>query len=224
MAGRRRLEEAAPLLRKLEWASHVGRTSSSLALDLREGEIHPFSYGDYSLRQAAQLSLRRLGERPAGCPATFFRYHSPGGAGRKFVPEERAEPRARGASRIGEQMTPLEVLEILGPPDAVDPSPGAWEYDLSGGKEPYTLRLVWDEQRVSSIERITPPRWAAGDRRDLGLSLLAGGPVTPAQIGASYAPAPAEGWPWPLALAAVIATAVLGAIGIVALRRRRAPR
>jgi hypothetical protein len=223
MAGRRELRRAAPLIRTLQRAAHVGSTSASVVLGPREGEIHPLSYGEYSLRQVAQLSLRRLGERASGDPATFFRYYSPGEAGRKFVPRGRPEPRALGASRIEKHMTPLEVLETLGPPDFVVASQGAWEYDIDGtGQEnPYTLRVVWDERRVSSVERITPPLWAAGDRRDVGLPLLAGGPVTPAQIGITYAPAPAESWSW-LALAAAGLAAILGTIAIALVRRRRA--
>jgi hypothetical protein len=141
---------------------------------LKVGEIDPACCDNYTLRQIVQLALRRLGEKPTGLAATRFHHVKKGTRLGNFVDVKSPMPeRTEGVERIRNDMTPADVLGMLGAPDFVgrrNPTdPGCtevWEYDLDSSPA-FTLRIIWDQKRVrvESIERLTPALWQT-DTRD----------------------------------------------------------
>jgi hypothetical protein len=220
LAGRRRLREAVPFLRRLEESPHAGRILDSGSVALAAGEVNPFSYGEYTLRRVAQVSLRRLGERPAGRHATCFRRHLEGGQGERFAGGP-AEPGERRLGELRKGLTALQVLELAGPPDAVFLPLHAWEYD-AGGAEAHTVRLVWDRRQVASVEHVRPPAWAEEEGEHDALLRELGGEASPIDLEpepvAAAASAPSRtAW----IVAAAGAALALAAAGLLVLGRRR---
>ena len=144
-----------------------------------KGEIDPGWYATFTLRQVAQLSLRRLGKTPAQLPATQFnvRYGSYD-RGPTYVAKKIDVPRAANAGKIKTGMTPEEVLDLIGEPDFAfwDGSPKEywdkwdkyWEYDMDA-PTPFTLLVHWDTSNVRNVARVeqkTPPLWQDGLTRD----------------------------------------------------------
>ena len=153
------------MLEELQYSSKLGITSIG---DLRKnfsGEIDPSNYSTFPLRQVAQLSLRRLGKTPEQLPATQFytRYgnvqHYPFDAGEIDV------PRAENTGKIKYNMSPKEVLDLIGEPDFSRngtrdwPWGGSWQYDMDA-ETPFTLLVCWStEGKVARVEQKTPPYW-----------------------------------------------------------------
>lgn len=171
LASRLKLKEAVPLLKQLEAVDHIGSCVSSWGseyTDLKDGDVDPSCYCIYSTRSLVQFSLRRMGEQPAGLPATCFRYVSKDRDVQKyFEPKVGNAPRHERAARVRKGMRPLEVLTVLGPPDYVEGGQGfgdcVWRYDLDAA-EPYTLLVSWNNQpTVHELERVKPALWAGDD-------------------------------------------------------------
>jgi len=163
LAGCIKLNEAIPLLEKLEPVD-LPTSWFMMKLEFPDGRL-PFSYGTYELRQMVQLALRRLGEKPAGYAPTSFEVRK-GDTKRKVFESTATFPdRDRSVGRLQKQMKPIEVLNTVGPPDYVDSSKSAWQYDIDCAN-PYTLSVVWEERRVAEIKKQSPPLWKVGHTRD----------------------------------------------------------
>lgn len=141
------LVEAVPLLRVLEERQKRAAECWSA-----------FRYYEYETRPLAQISLRRLGERPRGYPVLEFLQSE------KRVPLRKPQPGpidgpARHASltRI-KRSTPLaEVYQLLGAPD--EAARNFWRYDVDADP-PYTV-LLWlsEDDAVTRIVKYLPPFW-----------------------------------------------------------------
>jgi hypothetical protein len=145
------LVEAVPLLRVLE-ERLVGEG----------GCFSSFCYFPHRDRQLAQISLRRLGEKPRCYPALTFTEHE------ERLPLHRPQPspidgrtRHVNLSRI-KRFTPLiDVYQLLGAPDEVGRGSGRnfWRYDVDEDP-PYTV-LLWlaEDDAVTRIVKYLPPFW-----------------------------------------------------------------
>ena len=176
LAGALKIKASVPLLKQLEDCEYSGRSSSSSQVRSIEGRVNPFNHSVFSLRQAVQLSLRRLGETPRSYPATEFDIeYDDFDKHRKFVPPILTVPRHENAKKVRLGMEPESVLSILGEPDFVDDS---WEYDMDS-TPPSTLVLSWGQPlstqlglthegpaQVTWIQRLKTPSWAKGQIRD----------------------------------------------------------
>jgi hypothetical protein len=161
MAGKIGLTESEPLLRVQESCLHVGSTASTGGPYTADpGEVKPYWWRNFTIRQLVQLSLRRLGCQPAGYQATQLHRV---GDGYWFPDDPLAYSREERASEISQGLTPEEVLDKIGAPDFVDF--GTWEYDMDGD-DPYTLMLSWDASGVAKIIRHDPPKWRDDITRD----------------------------------------------------------
>lgn len=158
MAGRLMIQEAIPLLRKLEGSTFVGTSA------LHGG----FGAEHHTLRQLTQLSLRRLGQVPGDYPCIVL---GEGGAG----PQRSA--RASRVHLIEVGMSLPDLIDAIGYPDY---SAGAevetgWGFDYDMDTDlPYTLRVVLKQIgdrlgadfRVVKTVRIEPAAWKEGNQRD----------------------------------------------------------
>jgi hypothetical protein len=155
VAGCLGLREAVPLLRAVE--SMPVRGSSTFMPWLQGGEKVSVCLVRLPLRRMAQLSLRRLGERPAGYPAHAFLLGERDGP--VFDVPECVPDGERVAAEVGPGWSPQEVLRRLGAPD--NATRWAWEYHLGDGGDPYTLEIEWDDDRkvVAATRCVRPPTW-----------------------------------------------------------------
>jgi len=165
LAARLNIPEAVPFVRKLESSpivlTSVGGPSSYQA---PANGIKPASYQNLTMRQTAQLCLRRLGVRPSTHQST--KLYRDGGYWQPedplpFQREQRVEELKTG-------MTPEEVTALIGTPDFI--THDGWEYDVDG-KAPATLILRWGQRGVEKLEHQTPPKWSNGVERDRQLIL-----------------------------------------------------
>jgi hypothetical protein len=149
------LSEAVPLLRVLEERLvGSGQWYSSFAYRLHEARL------------LAQISLRRLEEKPRGYPALTFAETEK----RPYLRRPQPGPidgRTRHANlpRI-KRSTPLaEVYPLLGAPDEVGRGNGSdfWRYDVDA-EPPYTV-VLWlsPDDTVTRIVKYLPPFWAGPD-------------------------------------------------------------
>jgi hypothetical protein len=148
------LVEAVPLLRVLEeWVGFSSDCSGS------------FCYHPHRVRQLAQISLRRLGEKPRGYPALTF-------AERERRIPLRSQPgpidgpsRHANLSLIRKGVPLTEVYQLLGAPDELGRGTGTdfWRYDVDVDP-PYTV-LLWHtkDDAVTRIVRYVPPFWTGPD-------------------------------------------------------------
>jgi hypothetical protein len=169
LAGRLDIREAIPLLRKLEDATYSGNwTSGGLSmLETFDGEVDPHSYETLTMRQVAQLSLRRLGETPKPFPVHRFdvRYKDYD-RNHRYVPKALSVARHLNIDKVQKGMKAEQVLDVLGGPDFVGYD--TWEYDMDS-VPPTSLVLKWDARKVIGIEKKTPPLWKDGLSRDEAL-------------------------------------------------------
>jgi hypothetical protein len=161
MAGRMKLREAVPMLQDLEGCQgSYSSTSSHSDYEAAPGEITPHNYRSLTIRQLSQLSLRRIGMRPAGYQAIMLSRRGEG----YFLPEDplpfRRETRV-SEIRLGH--TPEQVVEKIGGPDFIRRN--CWVYDIDDAT-PFTLHVFWDAEGVSKMEERTPPHWHDGVIRD----------------------------------------------------------
>lgn len=158
LAGQLEIRDTIPHLRELEQSEFVGLYGGSMASDIAPGSINPFFIQQYTLRQIAQLSLRRLGESPKPLPVFEFPKRRADG---NFRPEPQERHEAQLAS-IKSGMSAQEVLEILGSPDFI--SYPEWSYDLEG-VDPKSATISWESHKVKDVN-ITNPLWGDGLSRD----------------------------------------------------------
>jgi len=169
VAGRLRMREAVEYLNLLESVPFVDSIGGATSDDgLEEGDINPFSCGKYKLRRIVQVSLRLLGEKPQGYPATFW-YHLVRKtvddndyltSGAKYQPRQYRMSRHERAPQLAEGMKPVEVLDVMGPPDVVERWVHAWRWDVDT-ESPYSLVVEWDRRlyKVLAVRRVQPPLW-----------------------------------------------------------------
>jgi hypothetical protein len=172
VAGRIDSQEAIPFLRELEQSEYVGRTGS-VRLPRCEDAQGLIAEQELTIRCAAQLALRRLGDRPRGLPCTRFMLKEPGSR-EIWIPREQPLARWVGPDQVREQQTPMEVITVIGAPDFTDASwptgKNTWDYDVDTD-DPYTLRVHWnDDCRVHRVEVIRPALWKQGETRHMALS------------------------------------------------------
>lgn len=171
IAGRSKLKEAIPLLRKLEPMDYSPREyfGSSFSLDqARRGAIDPACGYDLTPRQVIHLSLRRLGEKPRVFPCVHLVMSDSDPPTWATLPEPES-PRENGVESLQPGLTPEAVVRLVGSPDFVSGwSDGAkWEYDMDT-KRPYTLEITWgDDGVVKTFAEIRPPLWQQKQKRDL---------------------------------------------------------
>jgi hypothetical protein len=155
--------EAGPSVRKLESSPIVLTTAGGTSpYEAPMDGINPAVYQDLTLRQTAQLCLRRLGLRPSTHQstrlyrgATYWQPDDP----LPFQREERVQD-------LKLNMKPEEVIELLGAPDFITPE--GWEYDLDGDT-PATLLIRWAQAGLEKSEKRVPPKWRNGVERDRAL-------------------------------------------------------
>jgi len=162
MAGRLQVREAIPLLRDVEASSHVD-CSYFAGEFYREGKNTRFFWNTCGFRRAAQVALRRLGERPRPLPTMCLEDLDEDRWVRPLTVPDRRERRV-GQLRKGATLN--ETLDLLGTPDYVDcggVDDTWWRYDLDADP-PYTLILTWRDGRLGHLQKKTPPVWQ-GERR-----------------------------------------------------------
>ncbi|MCC6360473.1 MAG: hypothetical protein IT450_17170 [Phycisphaerales bacterium] len=183
MAGRLKIQDAAPLLKEIERSEHV--TCASFGGWRVEGwpkdSLNPANFEEFGWRQAAQLALRRLGEQPQGLGCTRFRLETATDKRGSVVAIKSPFPdRAGGTEKIAAGMFAKDVLGILGAPDYVvqrrpDKSTKkswfqCWEFDMDAA-ESFTLRVVWtNDGRVERTEVLKPALWRDGETRDFDIA------------------------------------------------------
>lgn len=165
MTANLKIDEAVPFVRKLESSPIVLTTSGgSSPYEPPLGGIQPATFQNLTVRQAAQLCLRRLGLRPSTHQTTrLYRnktYWQPGDP-LPFQREDRVQQLKLG-------MKPEEVMELMGAPDFI--THRGWEYDLDGDS-PATLVIRWGAGGVEGSENEAPPKWRNGVGRDRALVL-----------------------------------------------------
>jgi hypothetical protein len=170
LAGRWQLKEALPALRELQKSTEVSSSGGHWDLDLKDGEINPMNCSQFGLRRCAQLSLRRLGQVPGELPCTAFRFYRQKELGPTVTLDPLPAPRAQRVDLLRDGMSPLEVLQTVGPPDWITFSERSWEFDIDD-TQAYTLRLIWESKpyRISKIQRLKPPTWNVGETSDEAL-------------------------------------------------------
>jgi hypothetical protein len=182
IAARMQLCDCVPFLEQLESIEYRGSYVGDLS-SVPSGEIGPGLCARNELRQLIQLCLRRLGARSGGQPVTQFFYGSKGSRWVPYRPSPLPTPRETRTELGRAGMTPLQILDVFGPPDFVDwRSEGFWwEYDMDS--EPaFTLRVNWgQDRRVMGFERLQPARWLRGVERDMEEfnEVLGGKPLSP---------------------------------------------
>jgi hypothetical protein len=161
LAGRLGLKKAIPFLKQLEPVDYVGTVfddGGDKYTDLQKGDFIPELYGLYETRRVVQRSLRLLGEKPQGYPATYII-----GFGKVFDPKVKWAQRHQQVAKAKRGMKPIDILNLLGPPDyvvGVKKTWGCvWRYDMDSPK-PYSLMVIWDKRpRLKGLEKVRPGLW-----------------------------------------------------------------
>ena len=166
LAGVLKIKSAIPYLRNAENSTAIGSSTSgglSWGEDF-ENEVDPHSYETFSIRQIAQLSLRRLGEKPEALPCNSFKIEE-GGKSKRFNPTLKRE-RHKNVSSVEVGMSAKQILTLIGPPDFV--SCDEWSYDMDAD-QPFTLTIKMDARESTAITR-EKPIWLNGLDRDEALA------------------------------------------------------
>lgn len=180
LAGRLKMREAVEYLKALESVDCVGSSGGSTDDEgLDEGDINPFRCGKYSLRRIVQVSLRLMGEKPQGYPATYWYHlerkksedHDYLTIGPEYQQKNYRKSRHERASQLTEGLKPVAVLDIMGPPDVMERWVRAWRWDVDT-EPPYSLVVEWDRRlyKVTAVRRVQPPLWQ-GNGLDFDASL-----------------------------------------------------
>lgn len=183
MAGRIGAKEAIPHLQKLErWTCSCTSVSLNACYE-RTPSADPWDYSSYhvyNIRQAAQLSLRRLGQTPDCFPAVRLYTSGRSRTTRKpWITEQAVPNRASRVNEIKPGMPPSAVLAIIGAPDflakrQIAPNNGEcdaiWEYDMDGAP-PFTFEVSWSckTNSVKAATSIEGAKWKQEDVRDFDL-------------------------------------------------------
>lgn len=163
LAGRLEVKDAIPELETLENSIYSGSSTFRPGnRDEVDGEIDPHSYSEYTLRQIAQLSLRRLGKKPKALPNYSFDIRTQDKTEPFQTPVLRV-PRDENADQIKVGMTAKQILNLIGSPDFIGND--TWSYDMDSDT-PYSLNVTFDEKTVVKLTRDTTPIWKSGLLRD----------------------------------------------------------
>jgi hypothetical protein len=177
LASQLQVTETIPMLEQLQKISYFGssRVDMSLLIQMKKdednvtnnpdvGKVTSYSYSTNELRQVIHLALRRLGKKPKPLPVTLFSVnYRDYQKNHAYVPTDRSVPREENATVEMIDMSPQQVLDLIGSPDFVVWR--AWEYDMDAD-EPFTLIVSWKENKVIQVERKTSARWQNGLVRD----------------------------------------------------------
>ncbi len=166
LAGVLKIKSAIPYLLNAEKSKLIGRSISGglSSGESFENEVDPHSYDTFSIRQIAQLSLRRLGEKPEALPCNSFEIEQGGGA-KPFNPTLKRE-RHKNVSSVKVGMSAKQILTLIGPPDFV--SYDEWSYDMDADA-PFTFTIKMDARKSPAITR-EEPIWLNGIDRDEALT------------------------------------------------------
>ncbi|QDT43656.1 hypothetical protein Pan241w_37580 [Gimesia alba] len=167
LAGILKLKQAIPLLKSVEKSTDIGScTFGGLSFgEDYNNEVNPRRYCTYDLRQAAQLSLRRLGITPKHLPCHSFQLEQ-GDDEIPFVPTDLKRPRHENVERVKVGMSAKHVLNTIGAPDFINYD--TWSYDMDAD-EPFSLTLTFDERKVTATKK-EAPLWKSGLSRDEALA------------------------------------------------------
>jgi hypothetical protein len=187
-----KMEKAAAHLVELEKSDYMGSCSFQPLSGL-SGDFEPSNHCVYEFRRLAQLSLRRIGVKPAGYPATSMKTQPKNDRAQMEAPAmKRHASRALSADRVKRDMPALEVLEALGPPDYVDSWDSdaiAWRYDMDSAPQ-YSLLVLIEQNKVKSVEQVKPALWHGSDLIAAGVKELVfdadGSIINPAALRAHY--------------------------------------
>lgn len=163
LSGVLNLQKAIPFLKTLEKSTDDERSTVG-GLSFGEdsnNEVEPHSDSTYGLRQAAQLSLRRLGIVPKPLPCHSFDLVKDGKS-IPFVPPAREQPRHEAVQKVKVGMSAREVLNHIGIPDYI--SDDTWSYDMDANP-PFSISLTFAARKVTGYKK-EDPLWKSGLSRD----------------------------------------------------------
>lgn len=166
LAGVLKMKKTIPYLRIAEESTVIGSSTSgglSWGEDF-DNEVDPHSYETFSIRQIAQLSLRRIGEKPKPLPCNSFEINE-GGESKPFNPTLNRE-RHENVSNVKVGMSAKQILTLIGPPDYI--SYDKWSYDMDADR-PFTLTIKMGARKSTAIKR-QKPIWLNGLGRDEALA------------------------------------------------------
>jgi hypothetical protein len=149
LAGVLRVKDCAQALRALESIDLVSSWGSTTSF----GDL--YSLEQQSLRPIVQHALRQIGEVPAGYPPYHFLVVRNDYDRRDREPVSECVPdRATKLGHLNRDMTPREVLQLVGMPDFIRRGSNKvgefhrwyeqWEYDTPRHDRWETRRLTWD--------------------------------------------------------------------------------
>jgi len=158
LAGRLGIEEAVPLLQKLQDSTYSGSSVTGWsAYKPQEGGVDPSDWQEMTMRRVVHLSLRRLGRPPDQYACTTFDVHFEDYRNEHtFNLTPLSHSRVDHASDVKKGMRPEGVLSVIGAPDFNDSD--AWHYDMDTDS-PFTLTIKWGKTGVADIQRTRPPVW-----------------------------------------------------------------
>jgi hypothetical protein len=167
LAGVLHIQQAIPFLKAAEESTYFGSYTAGGLSAGRDynNEVDPHRYRTYSLRQVAQLSLRRLGVAPRPLPCHTFELMKHG-TSKPFVPTTRERPRHESVQEVKVGMSAKQVLNLIGSPDFIDFD--TWSYDMDADT-PFSVTLTFDARKVTGIKR-EAPLWKSGLSRDEALA------------------------------------------------------
>lgn len=163
LAGVLSIPEAVPLLRVAEKSTYCSSVSLGRFEEF-QNDVDPLQYREFRLRQIAQLSLRRLGEKPASLPCYRFGLLI-GKRAIPFSPMPIEPQRHENVAEVKIGMGAKDVLLKLGSPDVVGVGrTDTWNYDMDA-PEPFSVAITFSGGRVAKVERLAA-EWKGGLTRD----------------------------------------------------------
>ena len=166
LAGALKIKEAIPYLRTAE-KSTLSFSSTMGGLSWNENfddAVDPHSYSTFSIRQIAQLSLRRLDETPQALPCHLFEI-TKAGESKPFKPKLKNKRHENvGLVKVG--MPAKQILMLIGSPDFI--SYDEWSYDIDANP-PFSLTIKMDARKSINIKR-QKPIWLDALDRDEALA------------------------------------------------------
>jgi hypothetical protein len=170
LAERMDLKDAVPLLLDVESLPYFGNSCSQLSETVPEGQLFIATYSYDSLRSAVQLAIRRLGGTPKGLPTKeLFVAKADNQRGDGYRPKTHKSPRVDRVPLVTTSMGAKEVADTIGEPDYVvwaGVGEWRWEYDIDTAT-PFTFQVLWKNNKLVRTERLHPPVWTDGTKRDM---------------------------------------------------------
>ncbi len=170
LAGRLQVKEAIPFLRVIEADGYVSCSTDAKALNPRRS-IGSIWWHKCESRRAAQVALRRLGERPRPLPTLLLK-DIRSKEWLRFGPNDTLPERNEEVVESLKKGTTLkEVLDALGTPTyaAGTREEAWWRYDIDT-EPPYSLIITLHNGDIRAIEKRKPALWQS-ERRVEGDSL-----------------------------------------------------